>query len=62
LKKLPIHLASKLGEVALKYKLTGFAYILGVFFLLPFTLIYFSKKSPESTEVNTSPKVELIEE
>jgi sodium-dependent phosphate cotransporter len=62
LKKLPIHLASKLGEVALKYKLTGFAYILGVFFLLPFTLIYFSKKAPESTEANTSPKVELIEE
>lgn len=45
LRKLPLFLADKLGTVSLRYRLTAFAYILVVFFIMPFTLIYFSKSS-----------------
>ena len=42
---LPTYLADKLGKITMRYRIIGFAYILIVFFLLPFTLIYFSKDS-----------------
>ena len=43
--RIPLYLADKLGSISLRYRLTAFAYILTIFFVLPFTLIYFSKKS-----------------
>ncbi|WP_258100934.1 Na/Pi symporter [Marinoscillum pacificum] len=52
LRKLPLYLADKLGSIALRFKLSAFAYILILFFVLPFTLIYFSK-----TEKQTPPAV-----
>lgn len=45
LNNLPIYLAKKLGLVTLRYRIAGFAYIIIIFFLLPFTLIYLSTKS-----------------
>lgn len=40
---LPVRLASKLGAITLKNRIYGFAYIIFVFFLIPFLLIYISK-------------------
>ncbi len=44
LSKLPTYFANALAALAVKYRWTAFVYILVVFFLLPFTLIYFSNK------------------
>lgn len=49
LKRLPLFLSNRLGSFSTRYRFTAFAYILIVFFILPFTLIYFSKKSNVST-------------
>jgi sodium-dependent phosphate cotransporter len=54
LSNLPVYLAKKLGVLTLKYRIAGFAYIIVIFFLLPFTLIYFSTK-------NDSPKTPITE-
>ena len=43
LSKIPVYLAKNMGRVTMKIRLVGFAYIFIAFFLLPFTLIYFSK-------------------
>lgn len=40
LRNIPVYLAKKLGELTLRYRIVGFAYIIIIFFLLPFTLIY----------------------
>lgn len=45
LSRLPVFLAKKLGAITLQYRMAGFAYIIIIFFLLPFTLIYFSTKN-----------------
>ncbi len=44
LSDLPTFLAKKLGSFTFKYRVAGIAYVLIIFFLLPFTLIYFSTK------------------
>jgi sodium-dependent phosphate cotransporter len=44
LSKLPTYFATSLAKLAVKYRWTAFVYILVVFFLLPFTLIYFSNR------------------
>lgn len=49
LRSLPIYLSDQLGAVSERYRLTAFTYILVVFFILPFTLIYYSKKTDLST-------------
>ncbi|MEQ9465993.1 MAG: Na/Pi symporter [Ekhidna sp.] len=52
--QVPIYLAKQMGRITMKVRLVGFAYILIAFFLLPFTLIYFSQvaeKPADSTEV-----------
>jgi sodium-dependent phosphate cotransporter len=40
LRRLPIELASGLGQLTRKYRLAGFVYLLSTFFFLPFILIY----------------------
>lgn len=55
--KFPVFLAKSMGKVTMKIRIVGFAYIFTAFFLLPFTLIYFSK----STEKVKDP-VEVISE
>lgn len=40
--RIPVRIASKLGALTLKNRLYGFAYIIIVFFLIPFLLIYLS--------------------
>ncbi|MEQ9302685.1 MAG: Na/Pi symporter, partial [Marinoscillum sp.] len=56
LSNVPVYLAKKMGRVTMNIRLVGFAYILFAFFLIPFTLIYFSQameKSPEPVEITT---------
>ncbi|NMM47051.1 Na/Pi symporter [Flammeovirgaceae bacterium KN852] len=48
-RKIPVIMAEKLGELTGKYRIAGFIYIVFIFFLLPYTLIYFSQKSNNST-------------
>lgn len=55
LRQLPIYLADKLALTALKYKVMAFAYIIVLFFLLPFTLIYFSKREIPAQDLSKSP-------
>ena len=43
LKKIPITMATKLAELAIKNRLLPVAYILIVFFVLPFIFIYFAR-------------------
>ncbi|MEQ9006570.1 MAG: Na/Pi symporter, partial [Ekhidna sp.] len=52
--EIPVYLAKKMGKLTMRVRLVGFAYILIAFFLLPFTLIYFSEsaeKSPDTVEI-----------
>ncbi|NQZ76130.1 MAG: Na/Pi symporter [Ekhidna sp.] len=54
--RFPVFLAKSMGKITVKIRLVGFAYIFTAFFLLPFTLIYFSKateKTKDSIEVIT---------
>lgn len=54
--RIPVFLAKKIGMLTMKARLTGFAYILFAFFLLPFTLIYFSRaveKVPDAVEISS---------
>lgn len=41
-RNLPVRLASYMGEISVKNRFIGFAYILLTFFIIPFLLIYFS--------------------
>lgn len=54
--RIPVFLAKKMGLYTLKLRIVGFAYILMMFFLLPFTLIYFSRgfeNQPDTVEMNS---------
>jgi sodium-dependent phosphate cotransporter len=46
----PLELASRLGKLTTKYRLTVFVYILMIFFFIPFSLIYLNKDSVEVVE------------
>ncbi|MEQ8472095.1 MAG: Na/Pi symporter [Marinoscillum sp.] len=59
LRNIPIYFSSRLGSISLRYKLTAFAYILVLFFVLPFTLIYFSK-SPNTKILHAKNKTEKL--
>lgn len=43
--KIPLYLANGLGRLSIRFRISAFAYILLLFFIIPFTLIYISKKS-----------------
>ena len=43
LKEIPFKVATYLGKLTLRNRLVGFLYLLLVFFLIPFSLIYFSQ-------------------
>ncbi len=43
LRELPVKMATRLGNLAERYRLVGFAYVLLLFFVLPFILIYSGK-------------------
>jgi solute carrier family 34 (sodium-dependent phosphate cotransporter) len=43
LKEIPLKLSAGLGNLTLKYRMSGFAFLLLIFFLLPFLLIYFNR-------------------
>jgi sodium-dependent phosphate cotransporter len=43
LRKIPITLASRLGRLALRYRVAGLIYILLMFFIIPFILIYLNR-------------------
>jgi solute carrier family 34 (sodium-dependent phosphate cotransporter) len=50
-REIPIKLAESLGKLTLKYRLTGFAYILVTFFFIPFSLIYINKNGVQVREL-----------
>lgn len=52
LRKIPLEFANRLGRLTLKYRLSGFVYILLAFFFIPFSLIYLNKDSVEVIEVS----------
>lgn len=52
LRRIPLELASRLGKLTLKYRLTVFVYILMIFFFIPFSLIYLNKDSVEVVEAS----------
>lgn len=54
----PTFLAKKLGSLTLRYRVAGFAYIIIIFFLLPFTLIYLSTK--KNTLSANRPNIEVV--
>ncbi len=43
LRKIPVELARSMGQLTLKYRFAGFAFILITFFFLPFMLLYLSQ-------------------
>lgn len=45
IKEIPINLANGLGRLTLKYRLSGFLYLLLTFFFIPFSLIYLNKNA-----------------
>lgn len=45
IKEIPINLANGLGRLTLKYRLSGFLYLLVAFFFIPFSLIYLNKNA-----------------
>lgn len=56
LSKVPLFLAKRLGKLTVKARLVGFTYIFLTFFILPFTLIYFSQNNErvsDTVEVTT---------
>lgn len=56
--KLPLFLAERLGYLMFRYRVAAFAYITLAFFVIPFTLIYFSKsKTPEKPLIESVKKV-----
>lgn len=64
LNRIPTFLSDRLGYFTLKSRIIGFSYILLTFFILPFSLIYFSGndqfevKTPSPTEQLTQEKVD----
>jgi sodium-dependent phosphate cotransporter len=47
LRNIPVRLAAGLGRLALTYRLSGFAYLLTVFFFIPFLMVYLSRGAME---------------
>jgi sodium-dependent phosphate cotransporter len=47
LRNIPIRLAAGLGRLSQKHRLAGFAYVLTVFFFVPFLLVYFNRGTVE---------------
>ncbi len=50
LRSLPVNLAFWFGILTTKSRITGFIYIIFMFFIIPFTLIYFSKEKKEDID------------
>ncbi|NOT75028.1 MAG: Na/Pi symporter [Cyclobacteriaceae bacterium] len=51
LREIPIKLATGLGRITLKYRLAGLLYLLVMFFIVPFSLIYFNRDAVSITEL-----------
>lgn len=47
-RQLPYALANRLGSLTLRFRLTGFVYLLSTFFLVPFVLIYLNQDTIRS--------------
>ncbi|MEO1050359.1 MAG: Na/Pi symporter [Bacteroidota bacterium] len=63
LRNLLTTMANFLGRITINYRLAGFAYIILTFFLIPFTLIFFSKDNMKDKEAasitNTKVSIEV---
>lgn len=56
LRKIPLELAQQVGKLTLRYRLSGFAYILLVFFFIPFSLIYLHQDTVEVWDITYQKK------
>ncbi len=61
IRRIPIYMSETVGRWTMRFRITGFLYILLVFFILPFLLIYgslksdnFSEKAGNKNEVSTN--------
>lgn len=53
LRNIPLYLADRIGSISLRWKLTAFAYVLLIFFILPFNLIFFSQqRNPAKSNIS----------
>ncbi len=61
LRNIPVKMATFLGRESVKTRFVGFAYIILMFFLLPFLLIYFNKDGEiKEMQVDNKNKIELF--
>ncbi|MFY0594159.1 MAG: Na/Pi cotransporter family protein [Roseivirga sp.] len=51
IRKIPVLIAYRFGTLTFDSRLFGFSYIIVSFFLLPFTLIYFSRNTPDEESI-----------
>ncbi len=62
LNRLPTYLSDRLGDLTLRSRIIGFTYILLTFFLLPFSLIYFSSDDKLEVQDTAVPTKQLTQE
>lgn len=60
LRKIPMRLATLLGQVSAKYRLIGFAYLLCTFFLIPFVLISLTRNEKVPPPINRDVPVSAV--
>src|SRR5690606_8760997 len=51
LRKLPLELANGLGRITLKYRFSGFVFLLLTFFFIPFSLIYINQGNIQTLDL-----------
>ena len=61
MERIPVFLADKLGAITLKNRFIGFLYIILTFFLIPFSLIYYSTQGERHAFQQSKQAVELVE-
>ena len=54
MRRIPMRVAVMFGKLTMKYRITGFIYIILTFFLIPFTLIYFNNNASKVNELTYS--------
>ncbi|WP_020526485.1 Na/Pi symporter [Flexithrix dorotheae] len=60
IRNFPIRLAEALGNATEKNKVTGFAYVVCTFFIIPFVLIYTSSSLEEDKALKVAPKTVVV--
>ncbi len=61
IRNIPVKLAKSFGKMAIKYRISGFVYIILTFFIIPFLLISFNNENQAITELTYEIKSEEAE-